>query len=206
MELILEGQIRNVSSFGAPRGARDSFSDIYRSWLEMAPDLLVELDVEQAARVELERRYLAGHRALFDDVGHVRAELEPLARLVRSRMAELVERLPRSIEPAPPSRSIDDRIDARVVYLRDCARSAAYALLGDHAGADAVDEELLRAKAEAEPQSAAMESASAGPEAVDVGRIEHEADEPRILRRGRWHASDRRRWNSAAATPASKRP
>jgi hypothetical protein len=204
-QLLGEKLTRIVSLPDLPMAERDPATDPFLlscgHWIATARDLLVERKVELAARLELERRYLGGHGALFGDLRQAFAELGPLAVGLAEVVAHLAGCIPRSVVPAPSAASFEERVEARVSDLFDQARMAAYRHLGDDVHAAAIEERRLRAGIASELGSDANAPVAAEP---DAGAWSAEGIEPAgepVLRRGRWHHGHRHGMPARVAAP-----
>jgi hypothetical protein len=121
----------------------------WRLWRGVVDRLMGDARVETAARVSLERRYLAGHDVLFADVATAWAE--------HVDMVERLGGLAEVIQPGNPAKigrrkpagsgssdSFDARVGALASRLADDARVRAYEVLGDRARAVSIIERRLR--------------------------------------------------------------
>lgn len=136
---------------GRPRGTSARW---WREWRAAVASWVNDLAVAEAARVQLERRYLDGHASLFPDLAadwqRLREQAERLAAL-----GDRVEgRPPRHRRAVPLLRSglatklvpERERAHGEAAHLADAACSAALDLLGDTDGAAAIAERRLRSE------------------------------------------------------------
>jgi hypothetical protein len=123
--------------------------DAWCLWRSVVDRLTTDARVEAEARTSLERRYFAGHDALFADVasawaGHVEfvERLAGLAEVIaEAEPAKAVRRRPGG---SGSGDSLDGRVEALAVQLADDARVKAYEVLGDRERAISIMERRLR--------------------------------------------------------------
>jgi len=124
-------------------------------WQAIEAGVLEDLEIESAVRAGLERRYLAGHPALFADGRAEWAKLERLAEDLREVMGELAELVPAGHEGSPEPGWIQTRrVNDRTVEILDEAKLATYLRLGDWGRAAAIAERRLRALKPPDPSMA----------------------------------------------------
>ena len=120
--------------------------DAWRLWRTVVDRLIADVRVETAARVSLERRYLAGHDVLFPDVATAWAEHVDLVERLSDLAGVITPGEPAKAGRRKPcgSDSFDERVGALASRLADDARVRAYEVLGDRVRAVSIIERRLR--------------------------------------------------------------
>jgi hypothetical protein len=126
---------------------RTELAVCWANWREVVERLSRDVEIENAARAQLQRRYFGGREVFFADTGQAWAE-----------HVDLVDRLERLAQgltpPAKPSSrrcsprtdgiaSLEDRIAQRVEVLADDARVRAFGIMGERDRAVGIMERRL---------------------------------------------------------------
>ncbi len=149
--LTAETQLDTNGTSGRGRGTS---ARGWRVWRTAVSSWANDLAVAEAARMQLERRYLDGHASLFPDLAaewqRLREQAERLAGLgdgVEGHPLRGCRAMPPSGMGCPTRRTAArEQARAEAALLADSARSAALDLLGDTDGAAAIAERRLRSE------------------------------------------------------------